>query len=175
MSPDAFDILGLPPAFDLDRATIDRAFLARAVSVHPDFAGGESEAAALSARLNDAKRSLLDPEIRANTLLARLGGPAADRNKALPPALLMEIMEAREGIDAARATDDAAELARWKSWAAEGRESIVKTCRELFATALGETGAAPDWPLDAKLLDAIRVQLNAWRSYERMIEQMDAR
>lgn len=171
MSMDAFDILDLPPAFDLERAAIDRAFLARAVSVHPDLAGGELEAEALTALLNDAKRALLDPETRANTLLARLGGPAADKEKSLPPTLLMEVMEAREGVDAARASGNSAELARWRAWAVEGRESIVKTCRQLFASAL----ATPSGAADPRLLREIRVQLNAWRSYERMIEQMDAR
>ncbi|MCC6969049.1 MAG: DnaJ domain-containing protein [Phycisphaerales bacterium] len=170
MRTDAFDLLGLAPAFDLDRSVIDRAFLARAVSVHPDMAGGDSEAEALSARLNDAKRALLDPETRANLLLARLGGPSADREKSLPSTLLMEVMEAREGIDAARASGDSAELARWKAWAVAGRESIVKTCRQLIAQAL----AAETSP-ETRLLREIRVQLNAWRSYERMIEQMDAR
>lgn len=171
MTNDAFDILGLPPTFELERAVVDRAFLARAVSVHPDLADGEPEAEALSARLNDAKRALLDPETRANVLLARLGGPAADKEKSLPPALLMEVMEAREGVDAARVAGNSAELARWKAWAVEGRESIVKTCRQLFAVAL----AAPAGSSDSKLLREIRVQLNAWRSYERMIDQMDAR
>lgn len=171
MSTDAFDLLGLSPSFDLDRAAIDRAFLALAVSVHPDLAGGEPEAQALSARLNDAKRALLDPETRANVLMARLGGPAADEEKSLPPTLLMEVMEAREGVDAARASGNSAELARWKAWASEGRESIVKTCRQLFASAL----STPTGLADSKLLREIRVQLNAWRSYERMIEQMDAR
>ncbi len=170
MSTDAFDTLGLVPAFDLDREVIERAFLVRAVSVHPDLAGGDSEAEALSARLNDAKRALLDPETRANLLLARLGGSPADREKSLPPCLLMEVMEAREGVDAARASGDSAELARWKAWAEGGRESIVKTCRQLFARALA-AGTSPE----TALLREIRVQLNAWRSYERMIEQMEAR
>ena len=80
-------------------------------------------------------------------------------------------MEAREGVDAARASGDAAELARWKAWAIDGLESIVKTCRQLFAVAL----AAPAGSGDPKVLREIRVQLNAWRSYQRMIEQMDAR
>lgn len=171
MSKDAFDILGLPPAFDLERAAIDRAFLARAVSVHPDLAADETEAETLSARINDAKRALLDPESRANVLLARLGGPPADKEKSLPPTLLMEVMEAREGVDAARASGNPAELARWKAWATDGRDSIVKTCRQLFASAL----VTRSGPADPRLLREIRVQLNAWRSYERMIEQMDAR
>lgn len=170
MCTDAFDILGLPPAFDLDRSAIERAFLARAVSVHPDLAGGESEAEALSARLNDAKRALLDPETRANVLLARFGGPSAEKVKSLPPTLLMEVMEAREGVDTARTLGDSAELARWQDWAVQGREGIVKSCRQLFARALA-AGSSPD----GTLLREIRVQLNAWRSYERMIEQMDVR
>jgi DnaJ-domain-containing protein 1 len=172
MSSDAFDILGLPPTFDLDRADIDRAFLARAIAVHPDLAGGQAESEALSAGLNDAKRALIDPETRANVLLLRLGGPAAEKEKSLPPGLLMEAMEAREGIDSARDAGDKAELARWRAWALDRRESIVKTCRQLFAQA---SSVKPGEPLPAGLLRDIRVQLNAWRSFERMIEQMDVR
>lgn len=168
MTGDAFDILGLPLAFDLDRAAIERAFLSRAIAAHPDLAGEESADGSLASKLNDAKRLLLDPEARANLLLARLGGPTASQEKSLPPTLLAEFMEAREGVDAAVAAADEAELGRWKGWAKLGRDAVIADCRRLIDQAIS---GSPD----ARLLRDIRVKLNAWRSYERMIEQMDAR
>ncbi len=175
MTPDdPFDRLALPPRFDLEPDAIRRAYLARAAQLHPDLQGqppesgsvdSESDVEASSARLNEARRVLEDPESRANALLARLGGPDARADRSLPPGFLMEIMELRERVESmlggGAPGDRAACLAE-----AEGlRRGYIEDVRSRFAS-LGE-------PASAAALGAIRTELNAWRYIERLIEQLD--
>ena len=157
-------ILGIPPRYDLDRAAVERAYLARAAALHPDVAGDDDDAPLQSAILNKAKRVLLDDERRADALLALLGGPPKEQNKSLPPGFLMEIMETREAIEAAVASGDQAEREKWQRWAREQRLSYRDQVAKLF-----EAGS------DADNLGQVRTQLNAWRYIERLIEQLDPR
>jgi molecular chaperone HscB len=169
MGHDPFDVLGLPPRFDLDIAEIERAYFARSAALHPDVAAGDDDAQRRMAVLNQARRTLDDPERRANALLARLGGPASAQDKSLPPAFLMEMMEVREAVEEAVNEPDPArrrsERMRWESWAEVQRLNSIREVTEMFQ-ALG-TSPAPDD------LRAIRTRLNAWRYIERLIEQLD--
>jgi curved DNA-binding protein CbpA len=92
MLQDPFDALGLPASFDLDQGEIERAYFARSAAVHPDVAAGDDEAQRRMTILNQAKRTLDDPERRADALLIRLGGPPREQDRSLPPDFLMEIM-----------------------------------------------------------------------------------
>jgi molecular chaperone HscB len=158
---DPFDLLGLPPVFDLDAPALQRAYLQRSAAIHPDLAAQDAEAARQAAALNQAKRMLDDPERRANALLARLGGPGKERDRSLPPGFLIEIMETREEIESARL--DPAARTRWEHWGAERRAAYAARVSGLFASA----GSNP------AVLRAIRTELNAWRYIERLIEQLD--
>lgn len=153
--PDAFTTLGLEPRFDVTGEAVERAYLRRAAAVHPDRGDDDGVAAA---ELNLAREVLANPESRANALLARLGGPGAGQDKSLPSEFLVEMMEVREAIEAARS--DAAESARWVRWADERRAEYVARLTGLFA-------ASPP------VLAEIRRELNAWRYIERLIEQLD--
>ena len=158
--PDPFTMLGLEPRFDLDSAEIDRAFLARAASAHPDLAGSDGSMSAL----NEARRILAEPERRANALLALLGGPSPEQCRDLPQGFLMEIMELRERIEDLLAGGDASVRASVEREARARRDACVRAVAEAFAS-LGD-------PPDPTALRDIRVQLNAWRYIERLIEQL---
>jgi molecular chaperone HscB len=151
---DPFAILGLPRRFDLTDAAVRRAFLAKVQSAHPD-AGGDQD---IGADLTKARDTLLNPESRADALLLLLGGPAKDADKSLPPGFLMDIMETREALDAALASNTTPELERLKAWAHAERQNYTQAVATAFA--------------DANLKN-VRTTLNAWRYIERMIEQMD--
>jgi molecular chaperone HscB len=164
MTADPFDILGVPPRFDLSPSALERAYLTRSAALHPDASQGP-EADHDAAVLNQAKQALEDPERRAEALLARLGGPAKDADRSLPPDFLPEIMEVRESAEAARDARDTAQLAKWDSWAQAKRDGYTQSVARRFA-------ALPPSPAPADLR-AIRTDLNAWRYIERMIEQLD--
>jgi molecular chaperone HscB len=148
---DPFAILGLPRRFDLPDAAVRRAFLAKVQSAHPD-AGGDQD---IGADLTKARDTLLNPESRADALLQLLGGPAKDADKSLPPGFLMDIMETREALDAALASNTTPELERLKAWAHAERQNYTQAVAAAFAAA------------DLK---NVRTALNAWRYIERMLE-----
>jgi len=167
---DAFELLGLPAAFELDGEALRRAWLGKSAAAHPDHAGAAldpSEVERRSAALNEARRTLADPEKRASLLLKRLGGPGEKDDKSLPPELLMEYMEQREALDEAKAGGDVKGVEAARAWAEEKRAEHVRACERMFAEALEEPIPRPE------TLRAIRVELNAWRYAERMLEQID--
>lgn len=170
--PDAFDVLGLRVAFDLPLAEIEAAYLARAAGLHPDLAGGDEEAPRRMAALNEARRTLANPETRAAALLSRLGGKAAEADKSLPPGFLMEMMERREAMEAELAAADAGARAEaeaaWDAWGRSARREAADAVAELFAQAQ----AMPEGAARAALLGQVRTRLNAWRYVERLLEQV---
>jgi len=166
--PDPYDALGLEPRFDLADTEIERAYLSRVASAHPDAGAGAGGAD--PAALNEARVALLDPERRAGALLARLGGPSASDHKALPDGFLMEIMEVRTEIEGAIASGGEAEREKWERWADEQRAGFIAELTPMFARA-GERVASGEDASDT--LTEIRVRLNAWRYIERLIEQLD--
>ena len=163
MAGDPYDILGVEPAFDLDAAALRRAYLARSTALHPDHAGEDSGAEV--AALNEAKRALEDPEQRAEVLLRRLGGPARDQDRSLPPGFLQEIMGLREQMEEEIASGDPARVDHWERWGRDRRKGHIAEVGRLFREYLGGRR-------DPVLLTAVRRELNVWRYTERLLEQI---
>ncbi|MEM8494692.1 MAG: Fe-S protein assembly co-chaperone HscB [Planctomycetota bacterium] len=159
---DPFSTFKLTPGFDLDLDDLRQHFLAASAEHHPDrFTDplDQADAAERSAQINQAYQTLIDPEARANALLALRGGPAASDDQSLPPTLLMEVMEIREELEQAVADEDRPTIARLRQWATTAYDQHLTKLSKLFA--------AQD--LDGK---AVRLELNAMRYVQRMLEQM---
>ncbi|EEP76672.1 conserved hypothetical protein [Uncinocarpus reesii 1704] len=102
---------GPPPAspFDIPASDLRREFLALQGHIHPDkypSGAAKQRAEALSARINDAYRTLLDPLNRAQYLLAFQHGidvTSEDGAKKYPQdtETLMQVLEAQEAIEEA--------------------------------------------------------------------------
>ena len=159
---DPFTALGLPARFDLTDQAVESAFLARLGAVHPDLAGDDT--ALDAAALTEARAVLSDPEQRAAALLAALGGPGASDDRSLPDGFLMEMMALRESVEEDLAAGGDARD-RWSVWAQERRAQHVAAVATLF-------DAMSDPPTPDQL-GAVRLELNAWRYTERLIEQLD--
>jgi molecular chaperone HscB len=164
---DPFSVLGLPRRYDLDRVQIERAYLARAAVAHPDHANTSDDPAApdpgqAAADLNLARETLLNPESRAEALLSLLKGPGKDQDRSLPSGFLMDLMGARESIDAAIQAGDRVGVEAHLTAAAARRDRHIAEVARLFA------GVASD----RDSLVHIRRELNAWRYIERLIEQV---
>lgn len=159
-----FQTLGLEPAYGITQDQIQRAYLRRLATAHPDAGDGRG-ADHNAAALNHARETLLSHERRAVALLVLLGGPDASACKDLPDGFLMEIMGCREEIEEQLGAGGEVARQRWEDWAQDERASYRKAVGDLFA-ALG------DEPGD-DALRGIRVKLNAWRYIERLIEQLD--
>lgn len=186
VKPDAFAVLGLTPRFDLDAAELRRAYLQRSAELHPDraesgathpTAGGADgdvpgDVDLAAAELNQAKATLEDPEKRAVALLELLGGLSKEADRTLPAGFLMEMMETRQQIDAElegrRGEEREALLEKWDEWADARRARHIAKVAELFREILPRGTPA------ASALKAIRMELNAWRYTERLLEQLHA-
>ncbi|XAL99495.1 hypothetical protein OT109_18185 [Phycisphaeraceae bacterium D3-23] len=164
---DPFGFLGIEPTFELDAAALQARFLAESSRCHPDrFADplAQADAADRMSRVTQAHRVLRDPESRARALLVLRGGsatPGDDNAKALPPDLLMEVMEVRESLDDAIASEDTAAIEKHRAWAEAERAGRLKKIASLFEQPASEKNAA-----------ALRLELNALRYIVRMLEQM---
>ena len=113
---DHFERLGLPRRFSVDADAIEREYLARSRTIHPDFhqlgTGGEQRASLeLTAALNEANLTLRDPIRRTEYLLTLYGGPTGPQEKSLDQMFLMEMMDVREQFEEAKASKDTAALA----------------------------------------------------------------
>ncbi|AAZ97120.1 Co-chaperone Hsc20 [Thiobacillus denitrificans ATCC 25259] len=103
-----FELFGLPTAYALDRDRLDAAYRELQNTVHPDRFAAQPEAEQRVAmqwatQVNEAYRTLRDPVSRGVYLLRLQGIDALDAsNTKMAPAFLMQQMEWREAIDAAR-------------------------------------------------------------------------
>lgn len=140
---------------DLDRARVERAYLARLGGAHPDLGGDSVDASSI----NEARDVLIDPERRANLLLALLGGPDSSACRDLPDGFLMEMMELRQTIEDEMEADADTAREKWERWGREKRDEHAKNVSAMFAR--GEDPVR------------VRMELNAWRYIERLIEQLD--
>lgn len=168
MSFDPFAALDLSRDYDIDRARLQRAYLTEAAKWHPDRFSDpvkRSEAEQRSAEINRARVMLEDDEQRADALLMLLGGPGKSDDKSLPDDFLMEILDVRQELEEAMQSGDAQGKQKVEQWADEQRAAYRKRVAELFRSA-GD-------PPDAETLQGIRLELNAWRYIERLIEQID--
>lgn len=167
---DPFATLDLPRRFHLDEKELERRFITLSSEHHPDRHTdpiAQADAAEESSKIGHAYQILADPEKRANALLVLRGGPAKEDDPSLPPELLMEVMEVREELEEALADGDEAELTRLRKWAEQQRDQRLQTVGELL-----EQGD-PDTPLDEQTARRVRLELNALRYAQRMLEQME--
>ncbi|KAJ5637245.1 Heat shock cognate protein BC-terminal oligomerization [Penicillium lividum] len=129
---------GPPPAssFDISVGDLRREFLQLQNLVHPDkYPSGDAKqhAEAMSARINEAYRTLLDPLQRAQYLLREWHGidvTAEDgaSKHALDPQTLMEVMEVQETIEEVGASPEAeAEINALKKENDQRIEACVKS------------------------------------------------
>jgi molecular chaperone HscB len=134
---DAFDQLGLAPAFDLDEAELERRYRELQKRLHPDkfvHASSSERRASLShaVSVNEAYRALRDPLKRAELLLARHAGPALGK-ATVDPELLMEVMELREQLAAARKRRDLAAARTLSTQVSARADTETQALRRAFA------------------------------------------
>lgn len=117
MTPDFshnhFQLFGLPVAYGVDSARLERGYRDLQSRVHPDRFAASSDAEKRvamqwAARANEAYRTLRDPVERARYLLNLKGYDTAEETwTAMPPDFLMQQMEWREAVAEARQAADA--------------------------------------------------------------------
>lgn len=137
-----FELFGLSPRFELDRAALDERWKALQREVHPDRhatadAPSQRQAMQWSVRINEAYQRLKDPLKRAAYLCELHGAPIeAENNTAMPTEFLMQQMQWREDLDEAKDLDDLERMA-----------DEVATARRAMLQSLQVTAdERNDWP-----------------------------
>ncbi len=134
---DHFALFDLPPRFALDEASLEQAYRRVQAQVHPDryAAAGAAErrvAMQWAARANEAFRTLRSPAARAAYLCERHGQPIeAESNTSMPASFLMQQMQWREDLDAARGGDREAAQALAQEVETRRDEVLVRMARAL--------------------------------------------
>lgn len=103
----AFELLGFPPALDIDETSLEERFERLRAQFHPDRFSLASSlerrlAVQRAADINNAHATLADPIKRASHLLELLGAPLDEAETLQDSAFLMQQMELREALDAAQ-------------------------------------------------------------------------
>jgi molecular chaperone HscB len=147
---DYFQMLGLDRRFAIDPAELERRYLERSREAHPDRQAGRpaderAAAAGEAMQLNIAYRTLRRQLSRAEHLL-QLAGVRIGDNEPVEQDLLMEMLELREELAAARAAGDAAAIARLEAAARTRERAEFDRLGALFAdfesSRQGEGGPA---------------------------------
>lgn len=181
MSPpatdDPFSVLGVRREFRIDVDAVKAAHRRLAAAAHPDraaFGAAREDAARRSAALNEALRTLLDPVLRAESLLTALesstglaGQGETASQGTMSPQFLAEIMELRESVDAAEAASDRGLLEVIASEARQRRGERIAALAAAFE-ALQE--ASPE--RRPGLAAAARLELNSLRYLQRLLDRV---
>jgi molecular chaperone HscB len=140
-----FDLFGLTASFSIDGETLQRSYRDIQSKVHPDrfaHAGDAERRASLqwTTRVNEAFQVLKNPVKRAKHLLELHGVDVAfETNTAMPPEFLMQQMELRETLEAAK---DAAALDALRQELRKEKSGIEQQIGDLIDRQHDYAGAA---------------------------------
>ena len=146
-----FEIFGLSPRFELDRAALDARWKALQREAHPDrfaTADAQSQRQAMqwSVRINEAYQRLKDPLKRAAYLCELQGAPIqAEDNTTMPTSFLMQQMQWREDLDEATRLEDLERMADEVSAARRAMLQDLQTAADVHH----------DWPVLAQHVRAL--------------------
>ena len=155
-----FELLGIPPTYDVSADTLRQHYLSVSRGVHPDRHAdvGGALSVRLSAQLNEAFRVLADPILRAEYLLELAGGASAATQRDVPPEVLADTLELREELQEARLEDDAARLE-------DCRKRVEAACDDRYEAI---ADLARRLPGDEELWRELRTALNGIKYYQRL-------
>lgn len=146
-----FELFGVVPRFEQERAELDARWKALQAEVHPDRFAAEGAAAQRVAmqwavRVNEAYQRLKDPLKRAAYLCELNGAPLqAEKNTAMPANFLMQQMAWREALEEAHGETALGAL----------HDEVIAKRAELL-TQLGATlDAEKDWHAAAQQVRAL--------------------
>ena len=151
-----FEILGLAPSFALDPSVLEQRQRELNRALHPDRHAGKSpgerrQALSRAMDINLAYRTLRDPASRAEALFELLGAGSTRESTISDPVLLLEMMEQREALEAARNSKDLERLQRIGQSMAARERQVLEALETAFAPLLaGAAGARQTDGTDAR-------------------------
>lgn len=169
-----FSILGLAPAFQVDRLDLERRVRRFGRLTHPDFfatRGDElrARAEANTAALNAARETLLDDHARGDWLVRHAGGPDESALRQMPQAFLAEVLDWNELLEEARRPPLEDTLRRrvvsLENELVERRGDVLERLSALLAASAAR---------DAERLKQARMELNSLRYLDRTLAEIEA-
>ena len=139
MMTSPFELLGVPALFALDEHELAKRHRDLSRALHPDrYAGRPSserrEALNRAISVNEAFRRLRDPISRAEALLQQLGREVSESNQPKPDtSLLMQVMEEREALSAARRKGDRPKIEGIAAAASDQAEQATERMADAFS------------------------------------------
>jgi molecular chaperone HscB len=140
-----FDLFGLTPSFSIEGEALERSYRDIQSKVHPDrfaHAGDAERRASLqwTTRVNEAFQVLKNPVARAKHLLELHGVDVAfETNTAMPQDFLVQQMELREALEAAK---DAPSLDTLRTDLRQHKQALEKAIGEAIDVRKDYAGAA---------------------------------
>jgi molecular chaperone HscB len=138
---DPFDTLGIAPAFEVDLAAVEQRYRELSRVLHPDkhvgaSAGERRMSLGKAVEVNEAWRLIRDPVRRAEALFRRSGVEVREGEEPkADPEFLMEMMEQREALAAARARGDKATIEDLSSRIRAKENAVLARLASAFARA----------------------------------------
>jgi molecular chaperone HscB len=166
---DAFDVLGLAPAFDLDDKELEQRYRDLQRTLHPDRfaqapASERRHALSRAVSVNDAYRALRDQLKRGELVFKRLGGTLSETGQQADPDLLFEVMELREGLAESKAKKDGEKRLQLTAEVRTKQTDALGALREAFAVL--SDGNNPG------ALHAAASALSRLRYYKRFLDEV---
>ena len=156
---DCFSFMAAPRTYSIDLKELKRKFMKEQTKYHPDLfmhrpMNERQESEMISAQLNKAYRTLMDPVSRAKHLLKLAGYQVSENTKIADPNLLMHVMDIQERVVSA----DQLEL-----------DTLLKDNEKRFKATVGDLGRAfeaKDYEFALQLI----VKLNYWTTIRKLID-----
>ena len=167
MAMEYFDLFGISPALQVDRAKLSRRFFELSRQYHPDYhikatAAEQQEVLEKSALLNKAWKTFGDPDALIRYVLMEKGLLAEEEKYELAPAFLAEVMDINEALMDA---DDPAAVAALQEQIDELETKIYTPVKALVENYRENDTPAEallqvkEWYFRKKYLSRIRQQL----------------
>lgn len=142
---DPFETLGVEPRFAVDLRSLEQRHRELSKALHPDRyasapAAERRMALGRAIEVNEAWRAVRDPIKRAEAILRRGGVEVGETSEPRPPpALLMEMMEAREELAEAHRARDVGRVAKLGAGMRQRHDAVVAR----LAAGFDEAGSDP--------------------------------
>lgn len=166
-----FEIFNLPVNFQPDMQALNARYLELQKALHPDnfaSAGAAEQRVAMqkSVEVNDALKTLKDPILRAEAIIALNTGEQVDleQKSTQDVAFLMQQLQWREQLEALEQQKDEQALGTFAK--------AVKSETQSLLTALSDSLQAQQWVQAAQLCDKLRFTRKLTEEIERVEERL---
>ena len=166
-----FEVMGLPPCFEIDSGELESLYQRLTLEMHPDFFGAAPEEQKLlsekySVMLNAAYSTLREPASRATYLLSLLARGKNLQTDKLPEGFLQEMFFFQESLDEIIESDNQPALRKMN----EDLQKRYIFIESNYATLFKKLETSPE---STEILQQLQTQLNTERYLRRLLDRIN--